>query len=65
MKQAEEYRRHAAECRRLAHSAVSDQERDQLLDLAKTWEGLAASRENFVRTHPTLHADRLEEDRNN
>jgi len=56
MKQAEEYRKHAAECRRLARFAVVGKEREQLLDLAKTWESLATDREDFVRRHPELHA---------
>jgi hypothetical protein len=62
MKQAEEYRRNAVECRRLAGFAVTSQEREQLLDVAKTWEALAVGRENFVNSHPELHAQRLAEE---
>jgi len=56
MKQVAEYRRNAAECARLARRAVSDKERQQLLDLAKTWEALAIDREAMIHTHPALHA---------
>ena len=56
MKQAEEYRRNAVECRPLARAAIVSKERQQPLDLAKTWEKLADDRDNFVLTHPELHA---------
>lgn len=38
------YLRHADECRSLARLAPPDQ-RDALLDMAKTWENLAAARD--------------------
>lgn len=44
MKKAQEYRRHAQECRVLARGAASDQERDQLLAMAAHWENLAEQR---------------------
>ena len=56
MKRAEEYRKHAQECRVLASSAMSDKERDQLLALAQTWEKLAVERETFMQRHPELSA---------
>ena len=63
MKPGEEYRRHARECRRLARSAIVAKEREQLLELANTWEALALERDNFVRTHPELHAQMMAEEK--
>ena len=53
MKKASEYRRHAEECRQLA-SAMEGGQRDQLLEMAATWDKLAADRSAFVRRHPEL-----------
>jgi len=39
-----EYQQHAADCRRLARSALNEEERKQLLIMASTWDGLAAYR---------------------
>src|SRR4051812_24349902 len=52
MKKASEYREHAAECRALARTMQSDEDRDQLLDMAATWDRLAAGRADWVRRHP-------------
>ena len=59
MQEAQKYRNFATECRRLARAAIVGKERAQLLELANTWEHLAIERENFVLTHPELHARML------
>jgi hypothetical protein len=45
MKKAEEYRAHAAECLALARRTRDEEEKRQLLQMAETWEMLAAHRE--------------------
>ena len=54
MKKASEYRKHAAECRALAQKVKQGEQRDQLLDMAKTWERLAADRSALVRRRPEV-----------
>jgi hypothetical protein len=44
MQKVESYRKHAEECRTLAERARSSDEREMLLNMAKTWEGLATAR---------------------
>ena len=41
----EVYRNHAAECLALARKALTDEEGDQLREIAKVWETLAAYEE--------------------
>jgi hypothetical protein len=53
LKKASEYRQHAEECRQLAGGMTGDQ-RDQLLEMASTWERLAQERADLVRRHPEL-----------
>jgi hypothetical protein len=53
MKKASEYRLHAEECRRLAENMKGEQ-RDQLLEMARTWDKLAEERVDLVRRHPEL-----------
>jgi hypothetical protein len=53
MKKASEYRKHADECRTLARGVAGEQ-RDQLLEMAATWERLAAERSELIRRHPEL-----------
>ena len=48
MKQAAEYRQHAAECRRLALTARAAPERKQLLEMAAAWERMAVERERQI-----------------
>jgi len=48
MRDAAEYRRHAAQCRRLAMTARKEPERLQLMQLAEAWERLAADRERQI-----------------
>jgi hypothetical protein len=58
MKTAAEYRNHARECRVLAQQMPSGEQRDQLLEMARTWESLAETREGLVRNHPELDTAR-------
>jgi len=53
VKKASEYRQHAAECRQLAAGVLGVQ-KDQLIEMAETWEQLAAERSDLVRRHPEL-----------
>ena len=53
MKKASEYRKHAEECRTLARGVQGDQ-RDQLLEMAATWDRLAAERSELIQRHPDL-----------
>jgi hypothetical protein len=54
MKKASEYRLHADECRQLAGRMEVGEHRDQLLQMAATWDKLATERSEFVRHHPDL-----------
>lgn len=53
MKKASEYRQHAIECRNLA-SGVQGAQRDQLVEMAATWDRLADERAELIRRHPEL-----------
>jgi hypothetical protein len=53
MKKASEYREHAEECRTLANNMKGEQ-RDQTMDVAKTWDKLAEDRSGLVKRHPEL-----------
>ena len=55
MKTAAEYRKHAQECEVLAQQMPLGEQRDQLLEMARTWEALAKTREGLVRNHPELN----------
>ena len=44
MRKAEEYKRHADECRRLAAASSNEDSRSLLLEMAQTWESLARDR---------------------
>lgn len=54
MKKASEYRVHAQECRALAVGLKEGEQRDQLLEMARTWERLAEDRASLVARHPEL-----------
>ena len=54
MKTAEEYSKHAQECRVLAKQVPEGDQRDQLLEMARTWDNLARDREKLVQNHPEL-----------
>ena len=53
MKKASEYRSHAEECRQLA-GIMEGEQKQQLLEMAATWERLAQERADLVRRHPEL-----------
>jgi hypothetical protein len=55
MKTAAEYRKHAEECRVLAKQMSDGDQRNQLLEMAKTWDNLALERERFVRSYPEVN----------
>jgi len=55
VKKASDYHAHAQECRVLARN-MQGQQRDQLLDMAATWERLASDRSDLIRRHPELEA---------
>ena len=48
MNKASEYRRHAVECRQFA-ALMDGDPREQLLEMATTWEQLAEERERLLR----------------
>jgi hypothetical protein len=52
MKKASEYRQHAEECRAIARSMIDDGQREQLLNMAETWEQLAAERDQDKPPRP-------------
>jgi hypothetical protein len=54
MKTAAEFRKHAEECRIPAKQVPEGEQRNQLLEMARTWDNLATDRENLVRNHPEL-----------
>lgn len=49
------YRQHAAECRRLAAKSTLPDIRDQLLQMAETWESLATDRERALTRKSEQH----------
>lgn len=63
MKKASGYRQHAEECRVLAQKMEQGEQRDQLLEMAATWEALANDRAELIRRHPelALEGERREE----
>ncbi|HEX8568720.1 MAG TPA: hypothetical protein VF699_02190 [Caulobacteraceae bacterium] len=54
MKKASEYRQHAQECRALANAMDQGEQRDQLLEMAATWERLAVERAELIHRNPEL-----------
>ena len=52
MKKASEYRQHADECRTLAARMDSGEHRDQLLEMAATWDRLADERAQQAKRRP-------------
>ena len=45
MKKVSDYRKHVEECHALLRGARTPEERQMLLSMAETWDGLAAARE--------------------
>jgi hypothetical protein len=52
VKNVDEYRQNAEECRQLAKQALTRNERDQLLELASIWERLADDRMTSLPLRP-------------
>lgn len=48
MKTVQDYLRHAEECEMLAGQAASPEQREAILDMAKTWRLLASQREKLI-----------------
>ena len=44
MKKVEDYKRQADECRAMARATANEEQRQGLLSMAETWDGLAANR---------------------
>ena len=59
MEKASEYREHARECRNLASLMAEPKNRQQLLDMAESWDSLADERERLVRLAKATGLDRL------
>ena len=55
MRKVSEYREHAAECRELANKARSPQ-REMLLNMATTWDGLAEDRDKQIARQKRIEA---------
>ncbi|HEX6866248.1 MAG TPA: hypothetical protein VF122_03355 [Caulobacteraceae bacterium] len=58
MKKASEYRQHADECRTLAGRMDVGEHRDQLMEMAATWDRLAEERADMVKRHPGVGGER-------
>ena len=54
MKQVEDYREHAQECRAMAAKAINADHRQRLLDLAAQWDALADDREKLLKSQQKL-----------
>jgi hypothetical protein len=54
MKKIEEYREHAEECRALARRSKTQADRDMLLNMAATWDGLAEGRAKTIANRERL-----------
>jgi len=54
MKNIYDYQKHAQECRKLAQQMPLGEQQEQLLEMARTWEGLASSREGMLRSRSGL-----------
>jgi hypothetical protein len=50
VKKVSEYRQHAAECRALAAKMAVDENREQMLEMAATWDRLADERARSLET---------------
>ncbi len=44
----------------LARQMPEGEQREQLLEMARTWESLAETREGLVRNHPELNTDKAQ-----
>jgi hypothetical protein len=55
VRQIQEYREHADECRTMAAKMRKDSLRAQMLDLARQWDDLADKREKFLAMRAKLN----------
>ncbi len=58
MKKASEYREHAAECRAMADQVARPDHREQLLEMARTWDTMADEREKAERRKRRTESDK-------
>ena len=56
MQKSLEFRQHAQECRTLARTTRDESQRQQLMNMANTWDKLAADRDWLVHEHPDVDA---------
>jgi hypothetical protein len=56
VKKASEHRKHAEECLALANQVPEGEYRNQLLEMARTWNALAEDRERVTRKHSDPNA---------
>jgi hypothetical protein len=56
MKKVEDYRSHAEECRTMARRARSAQERDMLINMARTWDDLSIHRAEQIARQKRIRA---------
>jgi hypothetical protein len=56
MRKITDYRNHATECRTMATKAATDEQRDALLDMARTWNMLAEERERALEQKERIQA---------
>jgi hypothetical protein len=56
MEKVEDYRSHAEECRTMARRARSAQERDMLLNMARTWDDLSIHRAEQIARQKRIRA---------
>ena len=56
MKKVSDYRQHAAECRALAQQMKPADQRERLLEMARTWDKLAEERERADRRREMSNA---------
>jgi hypothetical protein len=54
MQLVKEYERRAEECRVLARSALADEERGRILNMAEKWEWLAKQRAQYLQANPEM-----------
>jgi hypothetical protein len=64
MKKAAEYHKLAEECRAMARTIGNEEQRQQLLNMAETWDKLAETREGLVARHPELDSSSWSGSRN-
>jgi hypothetical protein len=49
MRKIEDYLKHAEECRTMARKTPAGEHRDQLMNMAATWDALAVERQRKLR----------------